>query len=461
MEKKKSDLLMVACIIIPAIIFLLFLYTDVMETTRHGLTLWNALFSGRLSDFYIMNSNITISDQFGISIAAIYDLPVYIVTAIWNLPLWIYEKITGSYALDSIVGVLWAKSISVPFLIGIFLCMTKIGEKVKGDTYPWTLSLMMMMTSVFLFTPVLVMGQYDSMALLFIMLGVLYYIEGDMRRFIFWFAIAMPFKLFALFVFIPLLLLKEKRVLNVFIYVVSGCAFLVICKLIKGLFFVQDTSGADYVSGHLMTFIFQSQLGLVYGSSSIFVLLFLGVCLFCYFKKTPDKDEMGRWALYISFLGLLTFFVGSLTHPQWSLLLLPFVVLLVCCAKEDQIKNGLLLDTILSTGLLLAQIVYYFWVFNVKTSVFTLAGKMFYSGQKDLNYSLRDLLSSIFQGIDVSNLNLIGGGIFWAGSLFFLFWSYPNMNEEKLAQTDLSCRGLILIRLMLMVIVAASLIMIL
>lgn len=447
--KKQNIVLFFSCIV-AAIYFVMFIYSDITETTRHGITFWNALATGHLKDFYVMNTNITVSECFGTSIAAIYDIPVYLVFAIWNLPLWIYEKMSGLNALDSMVGLLWAKAISIPFMLGIHLCIIKIGKLVKGETYPVIRSLMMLLSSVFFLTPILIMGQYDAMALFFMMLGVYYYIKGNQRFFVMWFAIAMPFKMFALFIFIPLVLLKEKRVRYILLQGVGGCSFLVLCKLVQKFYFTPNDVGTDYMSGHLLTFIFQSQIGFAYGSISLFIVVFGMVCLYCYFKKTPADSDLGKWAIYVCCLGLVSFFVTSLTHPQWSLLLLPFVILLVCCKDTEQMKNGLLIETVSSTGLLLAQVIYYYWVFNIKTSVYTLAGKLFYDGKKAVEYSIRELIGNILSGIDINYLNMIGGGIFVAGIVFFLYWGNPDTKCDRFAQTELSYENIIVLRLLIM-----------
>lgn len=461
MTDKKKWLLQILCVFIPAVLFVMFIYTDIMETTRDGITFWNALFFGKIREFYVMNSDVVISNQFGISNCAIYDIPVYILIAIWNLPLWIYEKITGLYALDSMLGVLWAKAVALPYLVGIQYCITKIGRELKGDTYPVRLSIMMTLSSVFILTPILIMGQYDAMSLFFMMLGVLAYIKGENKKFVFWFAIALPFKMFALFVFIPLVLLKEKRIRYILLQGIEGCSFLLLCKIVQKVFFIPDTNTANYLSGHLLTFIFQSQINFVYESSSIFIFAFVLVCLFCYLKKTPEQEEIGRWALYVSLLGLAVFFMTSLTHPQWSLLLFPFVELLICCSEEKHMRVGLLLETVFSFGLLLAQIIYYYWVFNVKTSVFTLAGKLFYNGKRSVDFSIREVLAGHSAGLDVGYLNIIGGGVFVAGLLFFLYWSKPDTRRDQFAEMELSCEGMIALRLLAMAMVGAALIVIL
>lgn len=461
MKNRKEQWLMALCIIIPALTFVMFLYTDIMETTRDGITFWNALFSGRIREFYTMNSNIVIADQFGVSGGAIYDIPVYILIAIWNLPLWIYEKITGLYALDSLLGVLWAKAVSIPYLVGIQCCMNRIGREVKGEEYSAKLSLMMTVSSVFLLTPILIMGQYDAMSLFFMMLGLLAYIKGDNKKFIFWFAISLPFKMFALFVFVPLVLLKEKRIKHILLQGAGGCSFLLVCKVFEKLFFFSDADAAGYLSGHLLTFIFQSEIDFVYGSSSVFIIAFVLVCLYCYFKKTPKQEKIGIWALYVSLLGLSAFFITSLTHPQWSLLLFPFFVLLVCCSDGIQMRMGMLLETVSALGLLLAQIIYYYWVFNVRTSVYTLAGKIFYNEKRGLDFSIRQAVYNRLGSIDITYLSMIGGGVFVAGLLFFLYWSKPDTHKEQFAEMELSCEGMIVLRLLAMALVGTALIVIL
>lgn len=444
--ERKRLILLILCMICSGLFFVSFMYSDILETTRDGMTFWDALFAGRIRDFYIMNEDVVISSRFGTSGAAIYDFPVYFVFAVWNFPLWLYEHFSGEYALDRLLGVLWAKSISLPFLAGINLVMIKIGKQIKGTEYDVDLSILMFGSSVLLFVPVLVMGQYDAFCLLFILLGVDAYISGRQKQFIVWFAVAAAFKLFAFFVFIPLVLLKEKKLIRMFAKLGAGCLFLAFWKIVQKFFFVVSDRGTDYVSGHLLTFIFQSQTGMVYGTSSIFVAVFLLVCMYCYFKAPVKEEETGIWAIYVSFMGLASFFVTSLTHPQWSLLLLPFTVLLVLCRSQEERKTGMWISTIFSTGLLLAEFIYYYWVFNVKTSVYTLAGKLFYNEKTDIGYSIRNSIENKLVGFDINYLNLIGGGIFVGGILFFLYWAHPDTGRAKFARLECSVESILIVR---------------
>lgn len=455
---KRRKILLLASVVLGLLFFVSFMYTDIVETTRDGMTFWDALFSGRLRQFYVMNENVTISGRFGTSGAAIYDFPVYFVFAIWNLPLWIYEKVTGAFALDRLVGVLWAKSISIPFLIGICLTMIRIGKRIRGDAFPADKALLMFGSSVLFLVPVLIMGQYDAFCLLFMLLGTDAYIAGKNKQFLAWFAVAVTFKLFALFVFIPLVLLKEKRLLRVCGSMAAGLSFLVFWKIVQGSFFVVSETGTDYVSGHLLTFIFQSQIGFTYQSSSVFIMAFLFVCMFCYFRTPIPAERSGIWAVYGALMGLAPFFIASLTHPQWSLLMLPFIVLLVFARKDSECATGMWISTIFSSGLLLAQFIYYFWVFSIKTSAYTLAGKLFYNGTDDPGYSIRNLLEARLPGMDMGYLNMIGGGVFAAGLLFFLFWAYPDAKRRNFAALEISFDSILVVRLFIFVVTGGLLV---
>lgn len=406
--------------------------------------MWTALFSGRFREFYVMNVELT-------GVSSIYDFPIYLVFAIWNIPLWIFEQITGLNALETLPGLLWAKSISIPFLVGIYYFIVKIGRKIKED-FSELLALQMMLTSVMLLVPVLIMGQYDALALLFILIGLFYYIEDDNKKFLLWFAVAVTFKMFALFVFLPLILLKEKKLLRVIEQGICGVSLLVLCKILERFYFVPDPLGSEYVGGHLLSFIFQSQISFVYGGTSLFFAGMVAVCLYCYFKKKPEQEDLGMWAVYVSLLGLAVFFIASLTHPQWSLLLLPFIILLVCCTDEENQKTGLWVDTILSAGMLLGEVIYYYWVFNVKTSVSTVAGKLFYDGVQSYDFSIKDLIATVLPGFDTWQLNLIGGGVFFAGMLYFLYWANPDTDKEKFAKLEIKNSSIINIRLLIIVV---------
>ena len=136
---------------------------------------------------------------------------------------------------------------------------------------------------------------------------------------------------------------------------------------------------------------------------------------------------------------------------------MPFSILLVCCDEKRYVKIGLWIDTIFSSGLLLAEVMYYSWVFNIKTSSYMMAGRLFYNGEKDAGYSVRDFLAEHMAGFPMEYLQLIGGSIFTAGILFFLYWAHPKSGRKGFAELEISMESIIVVRFLLMVSVSGML----
>ena len=66
----------------------------------------------------------------------------------------------------------------------------------------------------------------------FSMLGILYWLKKDNKKFILCFALAIPIKMFALMIFFPLILIREKRIWKVIVNLLSGCSIWIILKLL-------------------------------------------------------------------------------------------------------------------------------------------------------------------------------------------------------------------------------------
>lgn len=453
-SSKTTKLVVIASLILSGLAFLCFVYTDVGKTTRQGLNLIKSIAEGRLSEFYVMCENSPMG-QMGNSIVATYDIPLFAIFAIWDIPLYIYESITGLSCLDTFLGIMWAKAILVPFMAILTYEMIAIGKLIKKDEFSSVSCMAVIFTYVLFFIPAAVMGQYDVLSAVFIMLGVKGYIEGNNKKFILGFAIANLFKMFSLFIFIPLLLLKEKKFIRLVINMLAGCSLLLITKVFQGLVFIKSEPADEFVKDHLLSFFFQGTAELVYGGAAIFVICLILLCFFCYFRKTPDEDSIGMWALYIGFLGFAIFFVTSFTHPQWNLLLLPFTTLIICCSERRYQSGGLLIDTVMTSGLLLSEVVFYDWVFNAKLSRFTLAGILFYQ-DKGYYASLKNVIASTFSGININYFNYIGAGIFTAGMIFFAIWAHPDKDKERFADIDMPFNGICIARFLILLLISLA-----
>lgn len=74
-------------LLVYAVSMVMFMYADVFATVEHSFNFLDSLFSGRVLDFY----QIAIEHS-AYSHPAVYDIPIYIIFGVWNLPAYIINS---------------------------------------------------------------------------------------------------------------------------------------------------------------------------------------------------------------------------------------------------------------------------------------------------------------------------------------------------------------------------------
>lgn len=323
---KKEWLILAA---IAGILFCSHLYWDIIITTRHGINVWTSLFDGRLLNFYFDNVDPPISN-FTTS-SAIYPFSVYIIFAVWNFPLWVLERFFGFDPFTSATALMYGKTILLPFLLGSAFLVYKIclQLEIEKDNAKWCA--FFFISGMPVFFSLVVTGQYDIFCLFFVLLGLYFYIGKSYTKFMVFFGIAITLKLFALFIFIPLILLFEKRVRMILMYFLGGLSFYFFLNAVFAL-----PGGSAAIMNHMIGYLFSNTLPLTFIETPLFILLNVLLWIFCYIKDfdNPDlpdspEDEKGRFAVYISFLAMAILFVACYTHLYWIILMSPFMCILV------------------------------------------------------------------------------------------------------------------------------------
>ena len=102
---KRSDVL--AGMVALLVCFFTMYYADITVTSRFSLIFLDSLFDGSPLSFY--------SNALASGIApegAVYDIGMYIIFAVWNLPVWILQKTARLNAM-SVGALLWVKLLPV------------------------------------------------------------------------------------------------------------------------------------------------------------------------------------------------------------------------------------------------------------------------------------------------------------------------------------------------------------
>ncbi len=320
--------------IITVLCFTCFYHSDILNTAGSAFTFLN----GHILDFYSVNADLGYYD--------IYMPGVYILFAIWNIPLYIlgygrtlvpFPEMSYPYPVY-----LWFKLLpALCYFLTSFLIkeiMMEVGfseRKSRIAQLVWTACPLGFLSQ---FTH----GQYDIFALFISLLGFLSYLRRHDKRFMLFFIIAVTFKYFALLYFMPMLLLREKDFWKAALKTVMAVILNVPMLLNQGY-------GAGYVEfmarNSLIARVLYPHLVLGHGGADLpvipvlFILLFVHVYFFA--KEAPTKEGVfSQVVCYANFANFAMF--GFLFwHPQWLLYATPFLVFTIFICKDKKLTIAL------------------------------------------------------------------------------------------------------------------------
>ena len=191
---------------------------------------------------------------------------------------------------------MWFKVLPVLFYIASGFLMYKIGNIIGLSSKKSKLMAYIFLTAPLALFSQFIFGQYDILTVFFILLGLYFYFKNDIWKFIIFFGIAVTFKYFALLIFIPLLLLKEKNILKI----VRNMIVFAIPILLEILMYFRSPAFRSGVFGFgAKNYIFDVGFDTTYMSISIVVVLFIAVCACAYFTDT-SKNKFNKME-YISY----------------------------------------------------------------------------------------------------------------------------------------------------------------
>ena len=331
-----------------ALAFVTFLYGDVRVTFEHSFNFLDSVFAGRPQDFYqIAIENSTFGHP------AVYDFPIYAIFGIWNLPTYLLYRVADFDYLNSTPAQLWLKAMLVVFALVAARLMMSISKTLGMTAQRSKWVAFYFLSSISLFFPVFVIVQYDIISITCMLAGLLAYMKGRTRSFLLWFLVATTLKPFGLFIFIPLVLLREKRLPRAFLQIIVGVLGLVLCRLLYrgNLPFEISTGGfTDLMLQRLSTSGFNWHSGI---AVPVFVVFIVGLAIFAYAKRTSSPRELQAFAIYISLAAFLAFCAFVPLNPYWITLVAPFSILIIFTNPRFLTLNSLLEVAIGSSILLI------------------------------------------------------------------------------------------------------------
>ena len=144
-----------------AVCLVCYSYTDLPLIVRHSLNLWDCLGRGELFRFYQTATLLPIGDATAQTGEVPYDIWVYLLLAVWNLPVYLWENLSGLTFESNLIAMIWVRLAAVLPFVGANWAMLGIAQAMgrprqQGLWACWAFS-----GSLFLLNGLFMLGQID------------------------------------------------------------------------------------------------------------------------------------------------------------------------------------------------------------------------------------------------------------------------------------------------------------
>lgn len=423
---KKSDKKVKLAYLLILAVFLIFFYgyfySDILITTSHGINFWDVIFSGRIFDFHALCCSDVENAAYTITtIYAGYDFPIYILFGVWNFPLWVIRKLTGINIWESVLAMMWAKSIILVFIALTVKALWRLCDTMEIPERKELVALLFL-TSPIVAGSAVVNSQYDVITVYFMLEALNCFLHRKMKGFVGYIIIATLIKPFALFMFVPLILYAEKNVIKI--------GFYTLCVMIPYLGVkILIPNNTQLTTYSTVLTLFKNKVSIAMAEIPIFFLVSFLFWIVCYMYKAPDdKKSFLRNSVLISYLSLAMFFMLCAANPYWVIMLLPFGCILIGINKKYELL-GVILETVGSVCLIGHYVIELPWCFDVKILRTSFFARLF-GMRADTTDNVLDIIHNISEGLydmrDRGSGFLFG--LFFTTSLVFI---WLNLLEHK------------------------------
>lgn len=356
--------------LIIAVFFLILLmsnmYGDTKAFVHYEVNFWRSIFQeGGLQNFYEYSYKMEQyykANGIGGAYAAYYDFPMFMLFGIWGFPLYLICEGLGIEETSNMWTMVYGKAIFIVATVVAAYMIYKICQNIKINKTQSKWAMFLFVSSILVLVDVAYIGQLDIMGITFTLLGIYYYQKNCRWKFTLFFMIAVTFKQFPFFIFIPLLLLIEKNVIKIGLQAVVVLFF----SKLTGLPFPSDTmaiTAKNEFSEQSLQVLLGVKAPLYNEAVPIIVLLLGAICIYCYLKKIQSQKELEQYSIFISFLAMFVLLISFDSNPYWYIQIAPFVVIMLMY-NSKQYNNLILFETVGMICLILNQFGANYWCFE-------------------------------------------------------------------------------------------------
>lgn len=443
------------CIGIVGFMFVFFVnYSDQSNTVRQSIAFFNEILKGNFTGGYEAVIDL-VGTPGNWDIPAAYEPFTYIIVGAFSLPvvlLYHFQIIglpVGSYnGIGDMWFTLFVKVQHLVLIGGTAACIYHICNALGREKEEAKNGILYFISGTSFLYYALAIGQMEIYVVFFSTLGILYWIKKEHKKFLLCFAIAIPIKMFALLIFFPLLLIREKRIWKIIIDLLAGCSIWIILKVV---FHANDAYRISVAEPNQRMFdsIFANQLpggNTILSAIPIFLLIYVLICI-CVFFMNDEKHE-NFFAIYLPFVVYATLFSFIGHYPYWMVLITPFLPLLMI--YDPQKKNGnLLIASIVGICYNMTVVFGHRWAFSSIEDIDTSFVPLLFE-KRELSEIAYGEVAQVFHNSFVEKMVPAFTAFYVAGFLWLIIYNLP-LKWLKDKMIEVKGQGLIYLRILAIV----------
>lgn len=429
------------------ILFSSFAYADFKSILHYEENFLGAILNGGLQNYYEYSyerANYYIANGIEGTSYATYDFIMYIVLGIWGIPVYLWSSITQREVTESFGIMLYGKAIYLVAIVAALYLLYRIFLELKIEKQKSQQGLFLFASSLLVLAEVCIIGQSDILGIVFILWGYYEFLREHMWRFTWIFAVAVSFKIYALFIFLPLLLLSEKNVFKVAIKTVIAMGITVV----SGIPFSGNAIDIkkEFSLGMFLKLI-ENKLPILNRAVPVIVVLLGIICIWCYFREF-DRDNGREKAVLVPLVSIVCVFLSFDSFPYWFLHLTPWVTVAIIY-YADNCKELVFLETVGMVCLIAEQFVQYYWCFDIYNCKNMLLDRLF------PDTSIMENSLTLTKIADILPQEIASGILYGGYIICILMFLYICLSKEKkLKIENLRFETLIGIRLIVNIVIA-------
>lgn len=338
-----------------AFVFLCIAFVDMISLTVWSTNVWDVIFDSDIRHLY----EYTARNIYGIQHAYMgSELFSVLPWSVWNLPIWLVQRFTGTAIAQTPEMLLWSKLFLAVLTLILLRYTQKITLLLTGNRLKASWAVFLSASSVFLCLGVFYAGQNDILMVTPSVIGVYCLLKGKQAPFLIWSAVAIAIKPFFLLPFLALVLLYEKGIFRAALKLLAGVSGILVQKLL----FIGAPMYAESISEgpakEMIEEMFPTNLNTSFGGVSFLAVALVLIYLYAYTRhfSTGDMQKQnvlfGKYAVYLVTVTNMAYLMFSPFSFYRLAILVPFLYIVIVQNTKIPFYN-IILETAMSLCLVI------------------------------------------------------------------------------------------------------------